>query len=416
LRAFERARHPKMMLPIFALLCTVGVPCRPSLRSLDSAGMSASRLEAVDRVMERGVQAEGFPGAAVVIGRRDQMVLSRGYGTLDWPPSSAAVSPERTLYDLASLTKVIATTSAVMVLYDEHRISLDAPVSRYLPAFSHGAKARVTIRELLEHRSGLPAGRNLAHLTHFVPSPVRARELILSTTLEYEPGSAQLYSDVGMDVLGFVVEAIAHQPLDRFVQRRIFAPLQMTSTSYRPDAVRRGRAAPTERNGLRGHPLKGEVHDGDAYALGGVAGHAGLFSTASDLARFAQMLLDGGTLNGRRIIADSTVSQFTHRSAGWRALGWDTCSGGASCGQHMSERAYGHTGFTGTSLWIDPDRGLYVIVLANWLHERPDGLTPPIAILADVRADVADIATLAADSDRAQPSEWRADRAIGWKP
>lgn len=374
--------------------------------------MSAARLEAVDRVVERGVQAAGFPGAAVVIGRRDATVLSRGYGTLDWPPASTAVSPDRTLYDLASLTKVVATTTAVMVLYDEHRISLDAPVSRYVPAFSHGAKRRVTVRELLEHRSGLPAGRNLAQLAH---SPARARTLVLATPLEYDPGSAQLYSDVGMDVLGFVVEAVAHQPLDQFVHRRVFAPLGMTSTTFRPSAALRRRAAPTERNSPRGHPLKGEVHDGDAYALGGVAGHAGLFSTASDLARFAQMLLDGGTLDGRRIISDSTVAQFTHRSAGWRALGWDTCSGGASCGQHMSERAFGHTGFTGTSLWIDPDRGLYVIVLANWLHERPDGLTPPVAILADVRADVADIATLAADSARAEPAEWRADREIGWR-
>jgi CubicO group peptidase (beta-lactamase class C family) len=405
-----------MMLPILALFCTLGVPCRLPSRPPDSVGMSASRLESVHRVVERGVEAAGFPGAAVVIGRRDAIVLSRGYGTLDWSPSSTAVSAERTVYDLASLTKVVATTSAVMVLYDEHRISLDAPVSRYLPAFSRGSKARVTVRELLEHRSGLPAGRNLAHLTRFAPAPVRARELVLASALEYEPGTAQLYSDVGMDVLGFVVEAIVHEPLDRFVRRRIFAPLAMTSTTYRPDAVLRSRAAPTERNGSRGHPLKGEVHDGDAYALGGVSGHAGLFSTAADLARFAQMLLDGGTLNGRRIIADSTVALFTRRSAGWRALGWDTCAGGASCGQHMSERAYGHTGFTGTSLWIDPDRGLYVIVLANWLHERPDGLTPPIAILADVRADVADIATLAADSDRAEPTEWRADREIGWRP
>ena len=373
--------------------------------------MSAERLSAVDRVVERGVAAAGFPGAAVIIGRRDATVLSRGYGTLDYSPASTAVSPERTLYDLASLTKVVATTTAVMVLYDEHRIALDAPVARYLPAFSRGAKSRVTIRELLEHRSGLPAGRNLSHFTH---SPARARALVLATTLENAPGTVQQYSDVGMDVLGFVVEAVAREPLDRFVHRRIFAPLAMTSTTYRPGAALRARTAPTEIHNARG-PLKGTVHDGDAYALGGVAGHAGLFSTASDLARFAQMLLDGGTLDGRRIVADSTVALFTHRSAGWRALGWDTCAGGASCGQHMSERAYGHTGFTGTSLWIDPDRGLYVIVLANWLHERPDGLTPPIAILADVRADVADIATVAADSDRAEPTEWRADRMIGWR-
>jgi CubicO group peptidase (beta-lactamase class C family) len=400
-----------MLLPILALLCTVGTPCRLPARAPDSVGMSAERLSAVDRVVERGVAAAGFPGAAVIIGRRDATVLSRGYGTLDYSPASTAVSPERTLYDLASLTKVVATTTAVMVLYDEHRIALDAPVAHYLPAFSRGAKSRVTIRELLEHRSGLPAGRNLSHFTH---SPARARALVLATTLENAPGTVQQYSDVGMDVLGFVVEAVAREPLDRFVHRRIFAPLAMTSTTYRPGAALRARTAPTEIHNARGR-LKGTVHDGDAYALGGVAGHAGLFSTASDLARFAQMLLDGGTLDGRRIVADSTVALFTHRSAGWRALGWDTCAGGASCGQHMSERAYGHTGFTGTSLWIDPDRGLYVIVLANWLHERPDGLAPPIAILADVRADVADIATVAADSDRAEPSEWRADRMIGWR-
>lgn len=400
-----------MLLPILALLCTVGAPCRLPVRAPDSVGMSAERLEAVDRVVERGVAAAGFPGAAVIIGRRGATVLSRGYGTLDYSPASTAVSPERTLYDLASLTKVVATTTAVMVLFDEHRLSLDAPVARYLPAFSRGAKSRVTIRELLEHRSGLPAGRNLSHFTH---SPARARALVLATTLENAPGTVQQYSDVGMDVLGFVVEAVARESLDRFVHRRIFAPLAMTSTMYRPGVALRARTAPTEIHNARG-PLKGTVHDGDAYALGGVAGHAGLFSTASDLARFAQMLLDGGTLDGRRIVADSTVALFTHRSAGWRALGWDTCAGGASCGQHMSERAYGHTGFTGTSLWIDPDRGLYVIVLANWLHERPDGLTPPIAILADVRADVADIATVAADSDRAEPSEWRADRMIGWR-
>ena len=402
-----------MLLPIAALLCTLGAPCPLPARAPDSVGMSAERLGAIDRVLELGVAAAGFPGAAVIVGRRDATVVSRGYGTLDYSPASTAVSPERTLYDLASLTKVVATTSAVMVLYDEHRIELDAPVARYLPAFARGAKSHVTIRELLEHRSGLPAGRNLSHLAH---SPAEARRLVLATALESEPGTVQVYSDVGMDVLGFVVEAIAHEPLDRFVHRRIFAPLAMTSTTYRPTPPLRARTAPTEIHSARGYQLKGEVHDGDAYALGGVAGHAGLFSTASDLARFAQMLLDGGTLNGTRIIAESTVALFTHRSAGWRALGWDTCAGGASCGQHMSERAYGHTGFTGTSLWIDPDRGLYVIVLANWLHERPDGHTPPVAILADVRADVADIAAIAADSDRSEPQEWRADRMIGWRP
>jgi serine-type D-Ala-D-Ala carboxypeptidase len=401
-----------MTLPLLAFLCTLGLPCALPTLPPDSVGMSADRLAMVDRVMQRGVDAAGFPGAAVIIGRHDAIVLSRGYGRLDWSAASAPVSPERTLYDLASLTKVIATTAAVMVLYDDRKIALDAPVQRYLPAFTGRGKARVTVRELLEHRSGLPAGRPLALLAR---SRAQARRLVLTTALEREPGTSVRYSDVGMDVLGFVVEAIAHEPLDRFVRRRVFVPLGMTQTMFRPSAAQRARAAPTERHGPRGHPIAGEVHDPDAWALGGVAGHAGLFSTASDLARFAQMLLDGGTLGGMRIVADSTVALFTHRAAGWRALGWETCAGGASCGQHMSERAYGHTGFTGTSLWIDPDRGLYVIVLANWMHERADGAPPPIAVLADVRADVADIATLAVDSARAGPAEWRADRAIGWQ-
>lgn len=401
-----------MLLPLLSLVCVLGVPCPLATMPADSVGMSAERLASVDHVMERGVAAGGFPGAAVVIGRRDAIVLARGYGRLDWSPNSAPVSPSRTLYDLASLTKVVATTAAVMVLYDEHRIALDAPVQRYLPQFAGAMKSRVTIRELLEHRSGLPAGRNLARRAR---SPAEARRMVLATALEREPGGAELYSDVGMDVLGFVVEAIAREPLDRFTRRRIFAPLAMSSTGYRPAASLRALAAPTEEHSARGHVLKGEVHDGDAWALGGVAGHAGLFSTATDLARFAQMMLDGGKLGQTRIVADSTVALFTRRSSGWRALGWESCAGGASCGQRMSERAYGHTGFTGTSMWIDPDRGLYVIVLANWMHERPDGLTPPIAILDDVRADVADIATVAAGSDRVAPSEWRADRANGWR-
>ena len=401
-----------MLLSALALACVLGAPCPAPALPTDSAALAAARLAAVDHVMDRGVAAGGFPGAAVVIGRRDGIVLARGYGRVDWPASSAPVSPSGTLYDLASLTKVVATTASVMVLYDQHRIDLDAPVQRYLPRFTGNAKSRVTIRQLLQHRSGLPAGRGLSRLAR---SPGDARRLVLATALEREPGSSEVYSDVGMDVLGFVVEAITHEPLDRFARTHVFAPLAMASTGFRPSAALRARAAPTEVRSERGRVLKGEVHDGDAWALGGVAGHAGVFSTATDLARFAQMMLDGGVIDGRRIISDTTVALFTRRSSGWRALGWETCAGGASCGQHMSERAYGHTGFTGTSLWIDPDRGLYVIVLSNWMHERADGLTPPIAILDDVRADVADIATGAADSAPVAMAVWRADRANGWQ-
>ena len=173
----------------------------------------------------------------------------------------------------------------------------------------------------------------------------------------------------------------------------------MTDTHFRPDASLRGRIAPTELTPPRGYPLRGEVHDENAYALGGVAGHAGLFSTASDLAVFAQMLLNGGTYNGTRIVADSTVKLFTRRAAGTRALGWDTCGGHGSCGKYLGANAYGHTGFTGTSLWIDPDREMFVVLLTNRVHAAR--ARRPAKVISDVRADLADAAALAVTDSRA---------------
>ncbi|HEY7894429.1 MAG TPA: serine hydrolase [Gemmatimonadaceae bacterium] len=400
----------------FALLG--GCPANPHcvLRNVppDSVGMSAERLASIDHVAARGLAADGYPGLAVVIGRHGGLVWERGYGSLDWSQSTPAVDPTQTMFDLASLTKVIATTSAVMVLYDEHRIRLDDPVSKYLRAYRHGAKRQVTIRMLLEHRAGLPPGRNVYRRGR---SSAVARQLILATPLEYRPDEREVYSDVGADVLGFVVEAVSGERLDTFVQEHVFRPLGMRSTMFRPPRALRGRIAPTEIASSRGHALRGEVHDETADALGGVAGNAGLFSTAADLAVFAQMMLDGGTYRGVRIVHDSTVALFSRRAMGWRALGWETCSGGASCGRYMSDLAYGHTGFTGTSIWIDPENDLFVIVLANRMHELPSGLAPETAVLADVRADIADLAELSVADDsvrRDMPDALRADLAIGW--
>jgi CubicO group peptidase (beta-lactamase class C family) len=403
------------MLRILLTLATLfggdGLPLKPPV----AVGMSSERLEAIDRVMRRGLEGGGFAGAAVVVGRRGAVVWQRGYGRLDWSPRSEAVDAARTLYDLASLTKVVATTAAIMVLHDRGQLRIDDPVSKYLPAFSGGAKSRVTIRQLLEHRSGLPAGRDVWRTAR---SPNQARRQLIATPLFCAPGERELYSDVGADILGFIVESVSGEPLDLYVRRQLLQPLGMTSTTYRPAASLRRRIAPTETAPPRGRPLRGEVHDENAYALGGVAGHAGLFGTAADLAIFAQMLLNGGAYNGVRVVHDSTVALFTRRSSGWRALGFETCAGGASCGQHMSERAFGHTGYTGTSLWIDPDRAMFVIVLTNWAHPRPDGHTPPLAILQDVRADVADIAELSTLDDATgpppMPTLLRADRGIGW--
>jgi CubicO group peptidase (beta-lactamase class C family) len=381
-----------------------------------SVGMSAERLAAVDRVVLRGIGAGGFPGASVVVGRRGYAVIKRGYGRLSWSDESAPVDAQ-SIYDLASLTKVVGLTSAVMALYDDGKLDLDAPVRNYLPAFSGGAKDRVTVRHLLTHRSGLPAGRDLWRIAG---SPSEARRAVVATPLYCQPGACFEYSDLGADVLGFVVEAVSGRQLDVFLQERIFGPLGMTDTYFRPPAQLRGRIAPTEVTPPRGYPLRGEVHDENAYALGGVAGHAGLFSTAADLSIYAQMMLNGGSYNGVRVLADSTVRLFTRRAAGTRALGWDTCnaggSGSGSCGVMMGEAAYGHTGFTGTSLWIDPERDMFVVLLANRVHAAR--ARRPAKVIADVRADLADAAEAAVLDDpygpRAMPTAFRADAAAGW--
>ena len=378
-------------------------------------GMDPDRLGLIDRAVKQGLSAGGFPGAAVVVGRRGSIVWPKGYGATDWGFGLPPVDAQSTIYDLASLTKVVATTAAAMVLYDRGKLALDAPVSRYLPDFRGGDKNRVTVRDLLTHRSGLPAGRSLAG----AHNAREARRLVVATPLDVPPGTRTEYSDVGADVLGFVIESIAHEPLDQFVSRTVYRRLGLRNTLFRPGRDRRARVAPTENNPPRGYPIRGEVHDEAAFALGGVAGHAGLFATASDLAVFAQMMLNGGTYNGVRIVSDTTVARFTERSAGSRALGWDTCIGGGSCGFHLGPRAFGHTGYTGTSLWIDPDQEVFVIVLTNWVHAPRAARVAPIAVLADVRSDIADIAALSImdgpDGVQPMPDKLRADRQIGWR-
>lgn len=397
-----------------ALLVALGDPTPGGLpeREPSAVGMSAARLGTIERVVQRGLDAGGYPGASVVVGRKGFSVFSRGFGSLDWS-GRMRVSVKESLYDLASLTKVVGTTTAVMVLFDQGRIDLDAPVSRYLPDFSGGLKDLVTIRHLLTHRAGLPAGRELWRIAG---TPAQARAAVLSSPIQCSPGRCYEYSDLGADILGFVAESVSGQPLDAFLEQYVFSKLGMNDTHYRLSPTDAARTAPTEIAPPRGYPLRGEVHDENAWALGGVAGHAGLFSTASDLSVFAQMLLDGGTYNGVRIIEDSTVALFTRRAAGHRALGWDTCEGGAGCGQHLSERAFGHTGFTGTSLWIDPDRQVFVILLTNRVHAAR--ARRPSKVIADVRNDLADAAVLAVmDSPGgvlAMPVSFRADLATDW--
>ena len=394
---------------VAALAVSDGLP----VNSPKSVGMSAARLATIDRIVRRGITAGGYPGASVVIGRRGYSVFQKGFGKLGWTSSSNAVSFDRTIYDLASLTKVVGTTTGAMLLFDEGKLDLDAPVHTYLPAFSGGWKDSVTVRHLLTHRSGLPAGRDLWRVAR---TPDEARAAVLATNLECRPGQCYIYSDLGADVLGFVIEAVAGASLDHFLHDRVFEPLGMNDTFFRPADSLFYRVAPTEIAPPRGYPIRGEVHDENAYALGGVAGHAGLFSTAADLSIFAQMMLNRGEYNGVRILSDSVVAMFTKRTAGTRALGWDTAEGQGGSGKFLDERSYGHTGFTGTSIWIDPDREMFVLLLTNRVHAAR--ARRPAKVISDVRADLADAAAAAVvdnpDNVISMPRTFRADKAVGW--
>jgi CubicO group peptidase (beta-lactamase class C family) len=387
-----------------------GLPAKPPA----AVGMSATRLAKINRALERGILAGGFPGASIVVGRKGFAVWERGLGRTGWSRDAALVVPNRTLYDLASLTKVVATTTAIMILYDEGKLRLDDPVWRYVPAFAGGAKNNVTIRQLLTHRSGLPAGRDIWRIAD---SPWEAREAVIASALMSgcPPGACYEYSDLGPAVLAFVAEAISGERLDKFLEKRVWTRLGMTDTYFRPPESLRNRIAPTAVTSSRGYPLQGEVHDDNAAVMGGVAGHAGLFSTVSDLSIFAQLLLNGGTYGGVRIVSDTAVELFTTRAVGTRALGWDTCRGDYGCGRYLSENAFGHTGFTGTSMWVDPDRDMFVILLTNRVYDAR--ARRPAKVISDVRADVADAAALAVldyGDVLAMPRAFRSDRAIGW--
>ena len=402
-------RVPLLVTALIAVVANDRLPSKdPAL-----VGMSPERLAAIDRIVRRGIDAGGYPGAALMIGRDGYVVFDRGYGRLEWKASSPAVSTDSTMYDIASMTKVIALTAAAMVLFDDGKLPLDAPVQRFLPEFKGRGKEKVTIRMLLSHHSGLPPGRKLWGRTR---SPAHARQLILETPLTpCGAGPCLDYSDLGTATLGWAIEKIAGEPLDAFVTRRVFAPLKMASTLYKPAASLRPRIAPAERYSKRGF-IHGVVHDDAGYLLGGVAGHAGLFSTAEDLAVFAQTMLNGGELNGTRVFAESTVRIFTAHQKHSRTLGWELADSVHGAGFNLSMSAYGHTGYTGTSIWIDPEQRTYIVLLTNRTYE-PKALRSQ-DLLADVRNDVADATMFSITSDRAvrvpQRIVYRSDTARTW--
>jgi CubicO group peptidase (beta-lactamase class C family) len=313
--------------------------------------------------MNRALTDSAFPGAVAVVGNRRGILLEHSVGQLDVADSTPPDA--RTLWDMASLTKVVALTSVLMTLVESGKLQLDAPIQRYVPEFTGRWKGRVTVRHLLTHTSGLPSWRPLYKET---TSAADALALAIATPLDTVPGVRMVYSDLGAIILGEMARRVSKSPLDRYATERIFGPLGMTETFFRPDSSVYGRTAPTEIDPWRQRHLRGEVHDENAYALGGVSGHAGLFSTARDLARLAQAYLNGGTLDGRRVWSQRTIDLFTrvqNPAVSHRALGWETANGANSGGRFMSASAFGHTGFTGTSIWIDPENDVFVILLSN---------------------------------------------------
>ncbi len=350
--------------------------------------IQAASIGGVDSAVAWGMKAGSFPGAVVVVGTSERMLMAKGYGYFTWSEKSSTPSWDSTLYDLASLTKVVATAPSIMRLVELGRLDLDASVQSYLPEFTGSRKDVVTIRHLLQHRSGL---RAFLPLHEKASTAEEARHLVAVEPLRWKPGSRYEYSDLNAMLLGWIVEKVTGVSLDRFVADEVFLPLNMMQTMFSPPPAFTGRTAPV---GLwRGHVIAGELHDQNAVRLGGVSGHAGLYATGSDLARYAQMLLGGGRDGlGKVVLRRETVALFTARGEDGRALGWemrDTTSE-ANSGSLLSSHAFGHGGFTGTSIWIDPVRDLFVIVLTNRVFAPRTSRS--ITILKQTRGLIADAA------------------------
>ena len=392
------ARQPLVMEPEPAAAAPAPLPPPPRLPTVGAlvsappaaVGMDSTLPARLDSIVQAGLAEGAAPGAAVAVGRYGRLVFIKGYGTLDYAPDAPAVTP-RTIYDLASLTKVVATTTSAMILEETGKLDLDKPVAFYLPELNAPDKAGITVRMLLTHSGGFEA---YAPLYSVANGSLRGRAAYLAAInqrpLQYPPGTQTVYSDWDMVLMQAVIERITGMSLDQYADGHIFRQLGMVDTRFRPDTNDRdlrARIAPTTQDSLRGGRLRGTVHDANAWALGGVSGHAGLFSTAHDLAIFAQFLLDGGTYDRVRVLAPQTIARWTARQngIGSRTLGWDTPSPGSSAGRYFSPRSFGHTGFTGTSLWIDPEKGVFVVLLMNRVTLRGEATRHVL-----LRRDVAD--------------------------
>ena len=322
------------------------------------------RFHAAFATLERAIAERAFPGCALAVTLRGELVAHKALGRFTYDPAGPAVTTE-SIFDLASITKVVATTTMAMILYERGILDLETPLTAIISGFATDDPRRreITLRMLLAHSSGLPAYEKL-----FLKSKTREDLLnaALQTELTADPGARAEYSDIGFIVLGVALERLADEPFDTFCQREIFGPLGMGHTTFNPPKAWKDRIIPTaDDRTFRHRVIQGEVQDENASVLGGVAGHAGLLATAEDIALFAHSMLNGG----RPILRPDTVELFTRRESApegtSRALGWDTPSSPSQSGEHFSPRSFGHLGYTGTSLWIDPHRQLSVTLLTN---------------------------------------------------
>jgi CubicO group peptidase (beta-lactamase class C family) len=366
-----------MAFAFFSLVCPAFVgrgiveAAPPKLASAAPAdvGLDADHLKFIDVEVAREIDAGKLPGCVVLISRQGRVAFLKAYGQKQILPERAPMTTD-TLFDLASITKPVATATSIMVLVQRGRLQIRDRVAAHLPEFGQNGKDKITVLQLLTHQSGLIPDNDL---DDYAGGHDRAFERIFALRTMVEPGSQFLYSDVGYIVLGALVERLSGKNIHEFSRDEIFAPLGMTETGYLPSAPLRARAAPTEKRG--DHWIQGEVHDPRAHQLGGIAGHAGLFSTATDLAVYARMLVNRGEYGAVRVLAPRTVDLMSRPvpvPSGLRALGWDVRTGySINRGELMSASAFGHGGFTGTGMWIDPELDLVVIFLSNRVH--PDG-------------------------------------------
>jgi uncharacterized protein YbbC (DUF1343 family)/CubicO group peptidase (beta-lactamase class C family) len=389
----------------------------------ESVSVSTARLAQMDAVINEAISNRRLPGAVVLAGRKGSIVWRKAYGDRALEPSREPMTPD-TIFDLASLTKIVATATSIMILVESGKLRLTDPVSLHLPELKGEGRDRITIEQLLTHVSGYAPDFDLRERWIGYDEAIKR---LIKEPLRNAPGNRFTYSDIGFITLGEVVARVGGMPLDQFAQKNIFEPLHMTNTGFRPSATLKSRIAPTEKRrgqlsylgdtaanvGVEGDVwLRGEVHDPTSYRMNGVAGHAGLFSTADDLAIYCQMILNGGSFGGVRVLAPLTVAEMTRprlisNNGGTRGLGWDMNSTfSTNRGDLFPLGSFGHTGFTGTSIWIDPASEMFVVFLSNRVHPDGKGDVGPLRgrVATIVAGAVTD--TLAVERARKQSADY----------